>query len=347
MLNIHPEHMIYSCRNHFTSLLFYRHTPKQRLMRMWSNTPEENTMRKNRVDFVDSHAYNQAMNNYTQLSDDYARIEQVIYYLEQNAHRQPQLGEIAEHIHLSEYHFQRLFTRWVGISPKRFLQFITKEHAKQLLTRSASIMDAAYGVGLSSPGRLHDLFITWEAVTPGEFKLRGEGLTIDYGFHPTPFGEMLLATTERGVCNLAFVMHGKRPEALRSLQHYWPKARLVENPTLTEPLVRRIFNVQGSGSGAPLRIFMSGSNFQLKVWEALLRIPPGSVVSYRDIAQYLGEPGASRAVGNALARNPVPVIIPCHRVISSLGEFGNYHYGEARKIALLGWEMAQGAAAGS
>jgi len=287
------------------------------------------------------------MNNYTQQSDDYARIEQVIFYLEQNANCQPRLSEIAEHIHLSEYHFQRLFTRWVGISPKRFLQFITKEHAKQLLARSASIMDAAYNVGLSSPGRLHDLFITWEAVTPGEFKLRGEGLTINYGFHPTPFGEMLLATTERGVCNLSFVMFGRRSDSLISLQQSWPKGRLVEDAAITEPLVAHIFHCRYLPHSEPLHIYMSGTNFQLKVWEALLRIPPGSVVSYRDVARYLGKPGASRVVGNALARNPVPVIIPCHRVISAMGEFGNYHYGEARKIALLGWEMAREATTSS
>jgi AraC family transcriptional regulator of adaptative response/methylated-DNA-[protein]-cysteine methyltransferase len=317
--------------------------PKPRLMQVLFNPSGVKTNAQESGGFYSLPVYNQCMNDYTQLSDDYSRIEQVIYYLEQNASRQPRLNEIAEHIHLSEYHFQRLFTRWVGISPKRFLQFITKEHAKQLLARSASIMEAAYNVGLSSPGRLHDLFITWEAVTPGEFKLRGEGLTIRYGFHPTPFGEMLLATTERGVCNLSFVMHGGRLDALQSLQHSWLKARLVDDHELTAPLVTRIFHPHGFVSGEPLHVHMSGSNFQLKVWEALLRIPPGSVVSYRDIARYLSEPGASRAVGNALARNPVPVIIPCHRVISSLGEFGNYRYGEARKIALLGWEMARGA----
>ena len=182
------------------------------------------------------------MITYTQLSDDYARIEQVIYYLEKNAYRQPSLSEIADNIHLSEYHFQRLFTRWVGISPKRFLQFITKEHAKQLLAKSASILDAAYQVGLSSPGRLHDLFITWEAVTPGEYKLRGEGLTINYGFHPTPFGEILLGSTDRGICNLSFVMSDGRSDALESLHKNWPKASLVENPSITQPLVATDFS---------------------------------------------------------------------------------------------------------
>jgi len=287
------------------------------------------------------------MINTTQLSDDYARIEQVIYYLEKNASRQPSLSEIAEHIHLSEYHFQRLFTRWVGISPKRFLQFITKEHAKQLLAESTSILEAAYQVGLSSPGRLHDLFITWEAVTPGEYKLRGEGLTISYGFHPTPFGEILLGSTERGICNLSFVMPSGRSVALEVIRKNWPKARLVENPSITEPLVAGIFRSSFHNADHPLHLYLNGSNFQLKVWEALLRIPSGNVVSYRDIAVYLGEPNASRAVGNALARNPVAVLIPCHRVIHSLGEFGNYHYGEARKVALLGWEMARAAYPGS
>ncbi len=287
------------------------------------------------------------MINYSQRSDDYARIEQVIYYLEKNASRQPTLAEIANHIHLSEYHFQRLFTRWVGISPKRFLQFITKEHAKQLLAQSSSILDTAYQVGLSSSGRLHDLFITWEAVTPGEYKQRGEGLVIRYGFHATQFGETLLGSTERGICNLSFVMPEGRSAALVALRKSWPKAELVEDPTVTQPLVGTIFRSPPDPLNRPIHLYMSGSNFQLKVWEALLRIPAGNVVSYRDIAGYLGQVRASRAVGNALAHNPVAVLIPCHRVIHSLGEFGDYHYGEARKIALLGWEMAKVAYPGS
>ena len=283
------------------------------------------------------------MITYQQLSDDYARIEQVIYYLEKNTSAQPGLGEIAASIHLSEYHFQRLFTRWVGISPKRFLQFLTKENAKRLLAKSATIMDAAYQVGLSSPGRLHDLFITWEAVTPGEYKQRGAGLTINYGFHPTPFGEILLGVTVRGICNLSFVTPAGRSETFEAFRKNWPQARLVEKPSITEPYIERIFKSNGSSASQALHLYLNGSNFQLKVWEALLRIPSGSVVSYGDIASYLGEPKASRAVGNALAHNPVALIIPCHRVIQSLGEFGNYHYGQARKAALLGWEMAKAA----
>jgi AraC family transcriptional regulator, regulatory protein of adaptative response / methylated-DNA-[protein]-cysteine methyltransferase len=306
-----------------------------------------NNHRKNRVDFYHPLLIIMGMINYTQNSDDYARIEQVIYYLEKNAHRQPSLSEIAESVHLSEYHFQRLFSRWVGISPKRFLQFITKEHAKLLLAQSSSVLEATYQVGLSSPGRLHDLFVTWEAVTPGEFKQRGEGLTIQYGIHPTPFGEVLLGSTPRGICNLSFVMAPGRALALEALRNSWPGAQLVEDPAATKQLVARIFQRHATGSDNQLQVYLSGSNFQLKVWEALLRIPSGNVVSYRDIASYLGDARASRAVGNALAHNPVAVLIPCHRVIHSLGEYGNYHYGEARKIALLGWEMAKVAYPGS
>jgi AraC family transcriptional regulator of adaptative response/methylated-DNA-[protein]-cysteine methyltransferase len=281
------------------------------------------------------------MNNYTQFSYDYALIEQVIYFLEKNAPHQPSLREISDHIHLSEYHLQRLFTRWVGISPKRFLQFITKEHAKQLLVKSATILEATNHVGLSSPGRLHDLFITWEAATPGEYKLRGDGLTINYGFHNTLFGEILLGSTDRGICSLSFVMPSGRVEALEALQQDWLRATIVENPRITERLVENIFPPSNQLAPQPLHLYLYGSNFQLKVWEALLRIPAGYVVSYRDIASHLGEPKASRAVGNALARNPIALLIPCHRVIHSLGEFGNYHYGVARKVALLGWEMAK------
>lgn len=281
------------------------------------------------------------MINYTQLSNDYARIEQVIYFIEKNANHQPGLSEIAAYVSLSEYHLQRLFTRWVGISPKRFLQFVTKEHARQLLSESTSLLSAAYQVGLSSPGRLHDLFITWEAVTPGQFKSRGDGLAIHYGFHPTPFGDILLGITDKGICHLSFVIHAGRLEALESLHETWPLASLVENPALTQLMIEQVFPTSNQSAPQPLHLHLTGSNFQLKVWEALLRIPSGNLVSYRDIASYLGMPNASRAVGNALAHNPVALLIPCHRVIHSMGEFGNYHYGEARKVALLGWEMAK------
>ncbi len=279
--------------------------------------------------------------NYKQLSEDYQRVEQAILFLEKNFHRQPGLKEIAAGVNLSEYHFQRLFTRWVGISPKRFLQFLTKEYAKELLERSKDLLAVAYETGLSSPGRLHDLFVTCEAVTPGEFKNRGEGLTIFYGFHPSPFGECLLALTERGICGLSFVQPGRRDQALDALRGRWRKASLRQDAARTRPLVGQIFARYTRCASSPLQLFLSGTNFQIKVWEALLSIPSGAMVSYQDVAAFIGMPGAARAVSNAAARNPIPVLIPCHRVIRKMGDLGGYHYGAARKKALLGWEAAQ------
>lgn len=279
--------------------------------------------------------------DYKQLSNHYQRVEQAIAFLEENFVRQPELKEIAASVNLSEYHFQRLFTRWVGISPKRFLQFLTKEHAKELLEKSHDVLGVAYETGLSGPGRLHDLFVTCEAVTPGEFKSKGEGLVIAYGFHPTPFGECLLAATERGICNLSFVQDGDRASALDALKGRWRKARLSKEAARTGPLVSQVFAWYIGQTPSSLHLVLNGTNFQIKVWEALLQIPPGAVVSYEDIAARIGMPSASRAVSNAVAQNPVPVIIPCHRVIRKAGEFGGYHYGTARKKALLGWEAAR------
>jgi AraC family transcriptional regulator of adaptative response/methylated-DNA-[protein]-cysteine methyltransferase len=281
------------------------------------------------------------MADYGRLSQDYERVEQAIVFLEENFQRQPELKEIAASIHLSEYHFQRLFTRWVGISPKRFLQFLTKERAKELLEKSRDVLGVAFETGLSGPGRLHDLFVTCEAVTPGEFKSKGEGLTIAYGFHPTPFGECLLAATERGICNLAFVQQRDREQALDALKSRWRKARLNKDTARTRSLAGQVFAWYTGQTPSPLHLVLSGTNFQIKVWEALLQVPPGAVVSYEDIAVRIGRPTASRAVSNAVAQNPIPVIIPCHRVIRKAGEFGGYHYGAARKKALLGWEAAR------
>ncbi len=277
---------------------------------------------------------------YQQAADDYKRIEQAIGYLEKHHRQQPTLQEVAASVHLSEYHFQRLFTRWVGISPKRFLQFLTKENAKQLLAASASLLETACATGLSSVGRLHDLFVNCEAVTPGEYKQRGEGLTIWYGFHPSPFGECLLAVTERGICKLAFVGEDGRESARQELLREWEQAQVLEEPKRSASLVERIFEPAKSAA-QPLSIFLRGTNFQIKVWEALLRIPAGNVVSYQDIAEAIGQPKAVRAVGTAVSRNPVPVLIPCHRVIRANGELGEYRYGSARKKALLGWDLAQ------
>ena len=279
--------------------------------------------------------------NYTQYSDDYQRVEQAILFIEKNFRRQPELGEIAASIHLSEHHFQRLFSRWVGISPKRFLQFLTKEYAKKLLEKSSNLLEVTYEAGLSSPGRLHELFVTCEAMTPGEYKSEGEGLVVQYGFHPSPFGECLLAITPRGICGLYFVKQGDRGEALALLKKNWRQAKLRRAPEATRPYAAKIFFEEWQSGTQPLHLFVKGTNFQIKVWEALLKIPAGQVVSYEDIAHYLGMAKASRAVGNAVANNPISFIIPCHRVVRKAGEIGNYLGGPARKKAFLGWEAAR------
>ena len=276
-----------------------------------------------------------------QASEDYERIEKSIKFLETNFPAQPGLKEVAAHIGLSEFHFQRLFSRWVGISPKRFLQFLTKEYAKHLLEDSVNLLDVTYEAGLSSPGRLHDLFINCEAVTPGEYKSKGEGLTIKYGFHPSPFGECLLATTERGICGFFFVKNRDRKDPLSELRYFWKKADIVEDPHASRELVERIFNPSFADTSAPLHLILNGTNFQIKVWEALIKIPFGAVVSYEDVAIQVGIPGATRAVGSAVGKNPISFIIPCHRVIRKTADFGNYGGGTARKKAILGWEAAQ------
>ena len=281
---------------------------------------------------------NIAVTDYRQLNEDYLRIEQAILYLEKNAQRQPELSEIANAVGLSEFHLQRVFTRWAGISPKRFLQFVTRENAKGLLDRSENLLDTSYQAGLSSLGRLHDLFVTTEAVTPGEYKSRGAGLIIRYGLHQTPFGECLIGITERGICQLSFVQTSEG-EALDAMVEYWKEARMIEDHSTTAPLIEPIFDLGRRGEHT-LQMHIRGTNFQIKVWEALMRIPPGSVSSYEQVANQIGQKNASRAVGSAVAHNPIAVLIPCHRVIRKLGEFGNYRYGSARKKALLVREFA-------
>jgi len=275
------------------------------------------------------------------LSHDYQRVERAIRFLHGRYRHRPDLREVARSAHLSEYHFQRLFTRWVGISPKRFLQYLTVEHAKRVLEESRSLLDATFDSGLSSPGRLHDLFVTIEAMTPGEFKKKGEGLTIEYGFHPTRFGECLLAVTNRGICALFFARRNNRREVVRELRSRWSGAHLVEVPRSTAPYIQRIFDSNSTTRRLPLPLVLKGTNFQMKVWEALLAIPRGYVLSYEDIARRIGQPKASRAVGNAVAKNPISYIIPCHRVIQSIGITDNYRWGPARKKAILGWEWAE------
>ncbi|MDJ0915883.1 MAG: bifunctional helix-turn-helix domain-containing protein/methylated-DNA--[protein]-cysteine S-methyltransferase [Desulfobacterales bacterium] len=281
------------------------------------------------------------MSNLEQLCRDYARVENAIWFLEENFDRQPALEEIAMHVNLSEFHFQRLFSRWVGISPKRFLQFLTKEYAKNLLEGSDNLLNIAFDAGLSGPGRLHDLFVSCEAVTPGEYKAKGQGIRIAYGFHPSPFGECLLATTTRGICALNFVQNDNHESLIRRLNQRWQHAQVVQADRETQPLVDRIFAFDAGSRQAPLHLYIRGTNFQIKVWEALLKIPMGKAVTYEDIARHIGLPRAARAVGNAVGRNPVPFLIPCHRVIRKMGAFGNYGEGPTRKKAILGWEAAQ------
>jgi len=270
-------------------------------------------------------------------SDQYRLMERAIRYIESNVGQQPELDEIAAAIGLSEFHFQRIFKSWTGISPKRFMQFLTKEHAKELLNKSENLLDTTHQIGLSSLGRLHDLFVTTEAVTPGEYKSGGTGLTIHYGIHPTPFGKCLIATTERGICNLGFVDSGEG-QAIDNLVANWKQARMIEDFRSTAPLVTRIFSDLEPGSA--LKIHLRGTNFQLKVWEALLSIPTGAVTTYEHIAVQIGKPMASRAVGTAVGHNPIAYLIPCHRVIRKSGEFGNYLYGSARKKVILAKEFA-------
>ena len=282
------------------------------------------------------------MNTQTDLkksSEDYLRIEQAILYLENHYKDQPSLEEVAANMGLSEYHFQRLFTRWAGVSPKRFLQFLTKEGAKELLDRSENLLDTTHQVGLSSLGRLHDLFVTTEAVTPGEYKSGGEGVTMRYGIHLTPFGKCLIGLTERGICHLGFVQTSEG-DAVDTLVAQWKEARMIEDYRSTAALVGPIFDLRFNNRIKPLNLHLRGTNFQLKVWEALLAIPSGTVTTYESIAARIGKPAAVRAVGTAVGHNPIAVLIPCHRVIRKVGEFGNYRYGALRKKALLAREFS-------
>jgi len=273
---------------------------------------------------------------------DYQRIAEAIRYLEANFRQQPDLDQLAAHLGLSPFHLQRLFTRWAGISPKRFVQFLSAAYAKQLLAASHSVLDVAYETGLSSPSRLHDLLLATEAVTPGAFKNKGSGLQICYARHQTPFGECLLAATERGICMLVFLDELNNWEnAMAELRTRWQGATLLENAQATQPVVDQIFPPGPSRDQRPLTLFLQGTNFQVKVWEALLKIPQGAVASYEDVAQMMGQPNAARAVGSAVGANNIAYLIPCHRVIRKSGIIQEYRWGSTRKKAMLGWEAAR------
>jgi len=272
----------------------------------------------------------------------YERVARAIDYLRRHAAGQPDLSAVARHVHLSDHHFQRLFTRWAGVSPKRFLQYLTVEHAKSRLAASQNVLDLAGEVGLSGPGRLHDLFVTLEAMSPGEYKTGGAGLAIRYGTHDSPFGPVLIATSLRGICSLHFLDDGD--DAAARIQAEWPRAELRRNPAGTAALAERVFRSFASQPGAPLALLVKGSNFQVKVWRALLALPFGAVATYRQVAESIGEPAAARAVGNAVGANPIGWLIPCHRVIRDSGELSHYRWGTTRKAAMLGWEAAHASA---
>jgi AraC family transcriptional regulator of adaptative response/methylated-DNA-[protein]-cysteine methyltransferase len=271
---------------------------------------------------------------------DYRRIERAIAYLEEHALELPSLDEVAEQIGLSSSHFQRLFKSWAGVSPERFLQYLTVEHAKKLLRNSVSVLNTALDVGLSGPGRLHDLFVCVEAMTPREFKVQGKDLLISYGFHATPFGECLLAVTPRGICSLAFVEPEKRTIALSELRATWQESVLLENQSAGREIIKQIFDQTRDKAQTPLKVLLKGTIFQLKVWETLLRIPEGTAISYDSLAKAVGNPKAHRAVGTAAGHNPVAYLIPCHRVLRANGDIGGYHWGTTRKRAILAREAA-------
>ncbi|MGV2702369.1 UNVERIFIED_CONTAM: methylated-DNA--[protein]-cysteine S-methyltransferase [Aeromonas salmonicida] len=271
---------------------------------------------------------------------DYARIADAIRFIASQVERQPTLDEIAAHVHLSPFHFQRLFSRWAGVTPKRYLQVLTLERAKALLQESRPLLEVADTLGLSSGSRLYDHFVQLEAVTPGEYKQRGAGLVIDHGVHDTPFGQAFVALTPRGVCNFSF-LDDKAPEApLTALAQSWPEAELREAPSHTQGVIHTMFD-DSKTADRPISLHVSGTNFQISVWRALLEIPPAKVVSYAQVASAVGNPKAARAVGLAVGANPVALMIPCHRVIQQNGKLGGYHWGATRKQAIHAWEAAR------
>jgi len=275
---------------------------------------------------------------YDRSHSDYDRVAQAIDYLRERAEQQPQLDEVADHIGLSPFHFQRLFTHWAGVSPKRFLQFLTVEHAKSLLSAESSVLEATLATGLSSPSRLYDLFVAAEAVTPGEYKSGGLGIEIHYGFADSPFGRCLIGTTTRGVVALTFA--ADEMDAASALRSAWFGAALQRDDAGAERLAARIF-ASVERPDTPVRLLLRGTNFQIRVWRALLEIPFGGVATYGSVAATVCTSDAARAVGNAVGANPIAYLIPCHRVIRSGGEPGGYRWGTRRKANMLGWEQAR------
>lgn len=279
----------------------------------------------------------------------YLRIEQAIQYLEKNFQRQPELDEVAEKVHLSPFHFQRIFTDWAGISPKRFLQYLTVDFLKEKLKQSKNLVEAAEHAGLSSQSRVYDLFTTLEAVTPQEYKQKGSGIRIEYGVHETPFGLCLIGVTERGICWLSFVTTDEDPKLeLEMMKEHWNNSIFHQDQNLTKDFIQQIFSHEGMNLPAgkakaqsKLHVFVKGTNFQIKVWEALLKIPMGGVTTYQGVAERIQNPKAMQAVGSAVGSNHIAYLIPCHRVIRKDGILGEYRWNSTRKKSIIGWEMAK------
>ena len=272
---------------------------------------------------------------------DYDVVRRAIAFISEHWRDQPETEAVAAAAGVTATELHHLFRRWAGLTPKAFLQAITLDHARRLLRDSASVLDASFEVGLSGPGRLHDLFVTHEAMSPGEWKSGGDGLTISYGFHPSPFGTALVMATERGLAGLAFADPGEEEAALADMRSRWPKASYVDDKARTAVLARRIFDPKLWRADRPLRVVLIGTDFEVRVWEALLRIPMGRATTYSDIAVKLGATKAARAVGAAVGKNPVSFVVPCHRVLGKSGDITGYHWGLTRKRAMLGWEAGR------
>jgi AraC family transcriptional regulator of adaptative response/methylated-DNA-[protein]-cysteine methyltransferase len=272
---------------------------------------------------------------FSELSEDYYRIEKAICYLEENYREQPDLDAVAGRIHMSKYHFHRLFKRWAGITPLQFQKYLTLDYAKGRLSEGRSVLETTFEAGLSSPGRLHDLFVSFDAVTPGDYKSRGAALTIEYGYMPTPFGNCLVGMTPRGICHLSFHDAETASAPVALLRKSWPAAQLAENSGRAGALLEEIFKPSGRSRAEPFHLDLKGTNFQVKVWKALLSIPAGTLVSYADIAARIGSPRAVRAAASAVGANPVAFLIPCHRVITAGGRIHRYRWGAERKRLIL------------
>jgi AraC family transcriptional regulator, regulatory protein of adaptative response / methylated-DNA-[protein]-cysteine methyltransferase len=275
---------------------------------------------------------------------DYDVVRRAIAHIRGHWRAQPEIETVARAAGVNPTDLHHLFRRWCGLTPKAFLQALTLHHARELLRSSASVLDTAYEVGLSGPGRLHDLFVTHEAMSPGEWKAGGEGLTLTYGFHPSPFGMALVMTTPRGLAGLALADNGKERAALRDMKSRWPKAKYVEDFAATAPTARRIFDAALWRKDRPLRVVLIGTDFEVRVWEKLLEVPMGKLTTYSDLAAKAGSPKGARAVGAAVGKNPICFVVPCHRVVGKNGDITGYHWGLTRKRAMLGWEAGMAAA---